>query len=79
MKYKINPAILHQAKMLGEIEKMRKMIGGSITPSKSYTETQTSYRQQDGTDMFDRQFGSGWREEPDYREGFKKHYEGRFN
>jgi hypothetical protein len=72
MQYKINPIVLMRAKMLGEQEKMRKMIGGSRMPNRTSTETQTSNQQQDGTDLFDKQFGSGWVEEPIYREGYKK-------
>lgn len=72
MQYRINPALIAQAKMLRELERMRKMIVGSTTQNKTSTETQTSTHQQDG--MFDHQFGSGWRDEGDYREGFKKQY-----
>lgn len=72
MQYKINPTVLMRAKIIGEQEKMRKMIGGSLTPSRNSTATPTSNQQQDGTDLFDKQFGSGWVEEPIYREGYKK-------
>lgn len=70
MQYTINPVLIAQTKMLRELERMKKMIAGNTTQNKTSTETQTSDHQQDG--MFDHQFGSGWRDEGDYREGFKK-------
>ena len=72
MQYKISPIVLMRARMLGEQEKMRKMIGGSGMPNSNSTVTQTSSPPQGGTDLFDKQFGSRWVEEPIYREGYKK-------
>jgi hypothetical protein len=69
MMYEISPQMRILAIKL-ENDRRQKMTAGSGEQNKKSTETQTSTHQQDG--MFDHQFGSGWREEGDYREGFKK-------
>lgn len=55
-----------------QMEKKRRESALKSTQNNTSTEEQSSSQRRDGTDMFDHQFGSGWREEGDYREGFKK-------
>lgn len=75
MMYELSPQMRTLAIKL-ENDRRQKMTAGNGEQNKKSTETQTSTHhsttRDTSTDLYDLQFGSGWRDEGDYREGFKK-------